>query len=87
MPILWIEEESPLTVKVEKDGEIRGQMTVEGVHGKDAVWRLTDLENPRPANPVYDEGFRMREDADGKHVLGIEFRPAGEDEDRDGPAR
>ena len=82
MPIVWIEDGSPLTIAVEADGEICGRLTVEGVDGKNAVWRVTDLENPRPANPVFDKGFRMRPKADGdKSVLKIEFRPEGEEEE------
>jgi hypothetical protein len=61
MPIVWIEESSPLTITVESDdGEVLNRMEVEGVRGKDAVWRVTDVKDPAPSNPIFQKGFRMR---------------------------
>lgn len=83
MPILWMEQESPLRITVvSDDGKELASMTVEGVDARDADWRVTRLEDPRPANPVYNKGFRMQRDEESKgerYVLAIEI---DEDEDR-----
>lgn len=77
MPIVWIEESSPLTIAVEDDdGTVLNSMTVEGVDAADATWRLTELENAKPANPVYNKGFRMKPDCGPKgdtHRLKLEI--------------
>lgn len=82
MPILWIQDGSPLTISVHSDGgEELGHLEVEDVDGKNAVWRLTDLRDPRPSNPVYDREFRMRPggEEDGEFVLKLEFHPEDEE--------
>lgn len=82
MPIMWMEQESPLTITVtDDDGEELASMVVEGVDARDADWRITRLENPRPENPVYKKGFRMQPAGGSKedrYVLAIEIDDSGD---------
>lgn len=74
MPILWIQQQSPLTITVlDDDGTEIDSLTVSGVNGRDAVWRIKELANERPENPVYDKGFQMKSDDDGGALLKIEI--------------
>lgn len=77
MPIVWIEESSPLTITVEDDdGTVLNSMEVEGIEAADATWRVTQLESPTPDNPIYEKGFRMQPGCGPKgdtHRLKIEI--------------
>lgn len=80
MPIMWIREGSPLAITVvSDDGEKLASMEVPEVSGKDAVWRISDLEDPHPSNPVYEKGFRMRREKGNRAVLRIEFTEPSEE--------
>lgn len=88
MPMLWIRDGSPFEVIVESDdGEVLNRMEVPGVNGKDAVWRVTDVQDAQPSNPVFDKGFKMRprERASDEFVLGIEFRTEEKQSEEEGP--
>lgn len=78
MPIIWIQQQSPLEITVVgDDGTEVDSMTVPGVNGRDAVWRIKELANERPENPVYDKGFQMKSDDDGGARLKIEIDELG----------
>lgn len=82
MPIMWMEQESPLTITVtDDDGDELASMEVEGVDARDADWRITRLEDPRPENPVYKKGFRMQPvggSKEDRYVLAIEIDESGD---------
>ncbi len=84
MPILWMEQESPLTITVESDdGRELASMEVPGVDARNADLRVTTLEDPRPENPVYNKGFRMQPDEKSgkeRYVLAIEIDERAEEQ-------
>lgn len=84
MPILWMEQESPLTITVKSDdGRELASMEVPEVDAREADLRVTTLEDPRPENPVYNKGFRMQPDEDSgneRYELAIEIDERARDQ-------